>query len=102
MPTHHAGPDAIGHGNIGGQHPDDTRAYGSRGMVYTTTRMVYHYSETAEEYVRTVKPLGIQDMWGSDEKERKVRGEEWWIVTVMCITTRFILAWDISDTKKEL
>ena len=70
-------------------------------MVDTTTRMVYHYSETAEEYVRTVKPLGIQDMWGSDEKERKVRGEEWWIVTVMCITTRFILAWDISDTKEK-
>ena len=69
-------------------------------MVDTTTRMTHHYSETVGEYVKTIEPLGIQGMWGADKKGQKVRGEKRWIVAVMCITTRFILAWDISDTKQ--
>ena len=69
-------------------------------MVDTTTRMTHHYSETAEEYVNTIKPTGIQDTWGADKKGQRVRDEKRWIVTVMCITIRFILAWDISDTKE--
>ena len=44
--------------------------------------------------------MRIQDMRGSDEKELKIRGEKRWIVTVMRTTARFILAWDIPNTKE--
>ena len=69
-------------------------------MVDTMTRIVYHYSKTVEEYVKKIKPPGIQDTWGADEKEQKVRDGERWIVAVMYLTPWFILAWDISDTKE--
>ena len=49
---------------------------------------------------KTIKPPGIQGAWGADKKEQRVRGEKRWIVTVMDLTSRFILAWDISDTKQ--
>ena len=63
--------------------------------------MIHHYSETVEAYAKTIKPPGIQDTWGTDEMDLKIRGEKRWIVAVMDLTTRFILAWDISDTKEK-
>ena len=86
-PAHHAGLDAVIHGDIGGQHPDDICAYRSQGMVYTITRMVYHCSKTVEGYVKTTKPPCIQDMWGCGEKKQKVCGEDMWIDAVMYIAT---------------
>ena len=73
---------------------------GVKVHVDTITRILDHYSKIVEEYAKTIKPPGIQDTWSSDEKEQKVRGEKRWIVTVMDLTSRFILAWDISDTKQ--
>ena len=69
--------------------------------VDTITRMIHHYSKIVEEYAKTIKPPGIQDTWGTDEKEQKIRGEKRWIVAVMDLSTRFILAWEISNTKKK-
>ena len=39
------------------------------------------------------------DKWDRDEKHQKVRGKESCGVAVIYITTRFVLAWDISPTK---
>ena len=69
--------------------------------VDTITRILDHYSRIVEEYAETNKVSGIQDTWGCDEKEQKIRCEERWIVALMYIITRFILAWDISNTKEK-
>jgi transposase-like protein len=53
------------------------------------------------EYAETVKPPCIGDKWGCDEKYQKVRGKESYIVAVMDLVTRFVLAWDISPTKEK-
>ena len=64
------------------------------------TRILDHYSKIVVEHARTIKPPGIQDAWGTDEKEQKIRGEKRWIVAVMDLTTPCILAWDLSKTKE--
>ena len=65
----------------------------------TITRTLEHYSSVADEYAKTIKPPCVGDKWGRDEKHQKVRGKESHMVAVMYITTRFVLAWDISPTK---
>ena len=39
-------------------------------MVDTIARMIHHYSETAEEYVRVIRPPCIGYKWGCDEKKQ--------------------------------
>ena len=46
------------------------------------------------------RPRAYRTRGGVDKKGQRVRGEKRWIVAVMCITPRFILAWDISETKE--
>ena len=41
---------------------------GVRVHVDTITRILDHYSKIVEEYAKTIKPPGIQDTWGTDEK----------------------------------
>ena len=53
------------------------------------------------EYARTVKPPCVGDKWGCDEKYQKVRGRESYMVAVMDLATRFVLAWDVSPTKEK-
>ena len=74
---------------------------GVRVHVDTITRILDHYSKIVEGYAKTIKPPGIQDTWSCDEKEQKIRGEARWIVALMDLTARFILAWDILDTKEK-
>ena len=69
--------------------------------VDTITRILEHYSKTVEEYARTVKPPCTGDKWGCDEKHQKVRGRESYVVAVMDLATRFVLAWNISPTKEK-
>ena len=69
--------------------------------VDTITRILEHYSKVVEEYTKTVKPPCVGDKWGCDEKHQKVRGKESYIVAVMDLATRFVLAWDISPTKEK-
>ena len=66
--------------------------------VGTITRIFDHYSKIVEEYAKTIKAPGILDTWGTDKKNR---GEKRWIVAVMDLATRFILAWEISNTKEK-
>ena len=72
---------------------------GAEAHVYIIIRTLEHYSRVVDEYARTIKPPCIGDKWGCDEKHQKVRGKESYMVAVMDITTRFVLAWDISPTK---
>lgn len=60
-----------------------------------------HYSKTVEEYAGTVKPPCMEGKWGCDEKYQKVRSRESYMVAVMDLATRFVLAWDISPTKEK-
>ena len=69
--------------------------------VDTITRILEHYSKVVEEYTKTVKPPCVGDKWDCDEKHQKVRGKESYIVAVMDLATRFVLAWDISPTKEK-
>ena len=75
------------------------RHLGVEVHVDTITRTLEHYSRVVDEYTRTIKPPYVGDKWGCDEKHQKVRGKESYIVAVMDLTTRFVLAWDISPTK---
>ena len=63
-PAHHAGPYAVGHGNIGSQHLNDTRASGNQGMVDTITRMVYlnYLHNTHVGQPKPQKLTGMQDV----------------------------------------
>ena len=49
----------------------------------------------------TLKPPCVGDKWGCDEKHQKVRGRESYIVAVMDLATRFVLAWDVSPTNEK-
>ena len=75
------------------------RHLGVEVHVYIITRTLEHYSGVADEHIRTVKPPCVRDKWGCDEKYQKVRGKESYMVAVMYITARFVLAWGISSTK---
>ena len=75
------------------------RHLGVEVHVDTITRILEHYSRVVDEYARTIKPPYTGDKWGCDEKHQKVRGKASCVVAVMYITTRFVLAWDISPTK---
>ena len=67
----------------------------------TITRILEHYSGVVQKYTETLKPPCVGDKWGCDEKQQKVRGRERWFVAVMDLSTRFVLAWDVSPTAKE-
>ena len=70
----------------------------------TITRILgtlFHYSKVVAEYAGTVKPPCVGDKWGCDEKHQKVRGKESYMVAVMDLATRFMLAWDTSPTKEK-
>ncbi len=69
--------------------------------VDTITRILEHYSMVVGKYAQTLKPPCTGDKWGCDEKMQKVRGRESYVVAVMDLATRFILAWDISPTKEK-
>ncbi len=69
--------------------------------VDTITRNLEHYSQAVEEYTKTIKPPCTGDKWGCDEKYQKVQGKESYMVAVMYIAIRFVLAWDILYTKKK-
>ena len=73
----------------------------SRVHVDTITRILEHYSEAVQKYTETLKPPCVGDKWGCDEKHQKVRGKESYIVAIMDLATRFILAWDVSSTKED-
>ena len=77
------------------------RHLGARVHVGIITRILEHYSKTVEGYAKTVKPPCTGDKWGCDEKHQKVRGRESYVVAVMDLATRFVLAWDISTTKEK-
>ena len=77
------------------------RHLGVEVHVDTITRILEHYSSVVEGYARTVKPPCVGDKWGCDEKYQKVRGRESYVVAVMDLATRFVLAWDISPTKEK-
>jgi transposase-like protein len=51
--------------------------------------------------VRQLRPPCTGDKWGCDEKYQKVRGKESYIMAIMDLATRFVLAWDISPTKEK-
>ncbi len=74
---------------------------GVRVHVDTITRILEYYSEAVQKYTETLKPPCVGDKWGCDEKHQKVGGRESYIVTIMDLTTRFILAWDVSSTKED-
>ncbi len=74
---------------------------GVRVHADTITRILEHYSEAVEQYTETIKPPCVGDKWGCDEKHQKVGGRESYIVTIMDLATRFILAWDVSSTKED-
>ena len=69
--------------------------------VDTITRILEHYSMVVGKYAQTLKPPCTGDKWGCDEKYQKVRGRESYMVAVMDLATRFILAWGISPTKEK-
>ena len=95
-------PDAVGGGDGGGQHTDDAQtSVGVRVRVNTITRILEHHPGVVEEYAKTIKPPCTGDKWGCDEKMQKVRGKESYVVAVMDLATRFVLAWDISSSTKE-
>ena len=48
-----------------------------------------------QKYTETLKPPCVGDKWGCDEKHQKVRGRESYIVAVMDLAARFVLAWDV-------
>ena len=75
------------------------RHLGVEVHVYIITRTLEHYSGVADEHIRTVKLPCVGDKWDCDENHQKVRNRESRMVAVMYITTRFVLAWDISPTK---
>ena len=54
-----------------------------------------------ERHTKTLKPPCTRDKWGCDEKHQKVRGRESYMVAVMDLATRLVLACDISPTKKK-
>ena len=64
------------------------------------TRWAEHYVKLAEWYAKTLRPPRISDKWGCDEKQQNVNGKDWWIVAVMDLGSRFVLAWDTSSTKQ--
>ena len=66
----------------------------------TITRILSHYSESVQKYADTIKPAHVGDKMGCDEKRQDIRGKERWFVAVMDLTTRFVLAWDVSSTKE--
>ena len=68
--------------------------------VDTITRWLEHYVDLVEMYTDTLKPPRPGEMWGCDEKQQNVNGKDWWIVALMDLGNRFILAWDVSSTKE--
>ena len=64
------------------------------------TRILEHYSGMAERRAETLRPPCVGDRWGCDEKRQDIRGRGRWIVAVMDLSTRFVLAWDASATKE--
>ena len=77
------------------------RHLGVEVHVYIITRTLEHYSKVVNEYTQTIKPPCVGDKWGCDEKHQKVRGKESYMVAVMDLATRFVLAWDILYTKEK-
>ena len=69
--------------------------------VDTITRWLEHYVDRVEKYTDTLKPPCPGEQWGCDEKRYHVNGKDWWIVAVMDLSSRFILAWDVSATKQK-
>ena len=63
--------------------------------------MPFHYSRVIEECAKTVKSPCTGDKWSCNEKHRKVRGRESYMVAVMDLAAQFVLAWDISPTKEK-
>ena len=53
-----------------------------------------------EEYAKTIKPPCTGDKWDCDEKMQKVRGKESYVVAVMDLATRFVLAWGYTIYQK--
>ena len=66
----------------------------------TITRWAEHYVKLVDRYAKTLRPPRISDKWGCDEKQQNVNGKDWWIVAVMDLGSRFVLAWDTSSTKQ--
>ena len=62
--------------------------------------MIHRYSETAEEYVKTIRPPVYTGHVDNNKKGQRVRGEKRRIVAVMRIAIRVIQARDTSDTKQ--
>ena len=57
-PVHHAGPDAVGHGDGGGQHTDDAQTFGGQGACghhNPDTGTLFHYG-MVERHTETLKP----------------------------------------------
>ena len=77
------------------------RHLGVKVHVDTITRILEYYSGMVERHTETLKPPCTGDKWGCDEKYQKVRGRESYVVAVMDLATRFVLAWDISPTKEK-
>ncbi len=77
------------------------RHLGIKVHTDTITRILEHYSEAVQKYTETLKPPRVGDKWGCDEKHQKVRGRESYVMAVMDLATRFVLAWDVSPTKEK-
>ena len=69
--------------------------------VDTIARIPEHHPRVAGKYVQTIKPPRVGSKWGCEEKMQKVRGREPYVVAVMDLYTRFILAWGMSSPTKE-
>ena len=67
--------------------------------VDTVTRWLEHYVGLAEGYANAIRPPGLGERLGADEKRQDVRGRESYFVMAMDLATHFILAWEVPSTK---
>ena len=56
------------------------------------------YTSAVERYTNGLRPR-VGRLWGCDEKSQRILGKIHWIFTIQDISTRFILAWDVSSKK---
>ena len=66
--------------------------------AYTIQRWGDYYTSKVEKFTNSLRP-NVSRLWGTDEKFQRILGAGHWIFTVQDITTRFILAFDVSSKK---